>query len=295
VGTWGSGLYAINSTEGTLKWVFSYAGYVYASPAIGADGTIYVSSHNMGYLYAVDPVTGTMKWSYQMGTYTYSSPTIGTDGTIYVGTNSLGLYAINPNGTLKWRFAQPGYIYASSPAIGADGTIYVGSMDFYLYAVSPSGTLLWRSYLGGNINSSPLIGSDGTIYIGSYNFYLYAINSTSGSLAETPWPMFRYNLQRTGSREPVECNPGYYGPDCLECPGGAANPCNGHGSCDDGLAGTGICNCEPGFTDVACDGFTDDCQGTCARNRATWEAMCFADWGGSGPEYEACIRRYCQL
>ena len=34
----------------------------------------------------------------------YSSPAIGADGTIYVGSGGGKLYAINPDGTLKWAF-----------------------------------------------------------------------------------------------------------------------------------------------------------------------------------------------
>ncbi|MCX5884501.1 MAG: PQQ-binding-like beta-propeller repeat protein [Proteobacteria bacterium] len=287
VGTWGSGLYAINSTDGSLKWIFSDAGYVYPSPAIGADGTIYVGSNN-GYLYALD-VNGTKQWAFQTVNAVHSSPAIAADGTIYVGSVNHGFYAIKPDGTQKWWFSEAGNVDASSPAIGADGTIYVGSMNSNLYAIDPDGNKIGSVSLGGNVQSSPLIGPDGTVYIGSYNFYLYALNSTSSGLAQTPWPMFRYNPTRTGSKE-IPCAPGYYGPDCLECPGGAANPCNGHGTCDDDRSGTGACSCDPGFTDIACDGFTSTCEGACARTRATCEAMCYADCGGPGPvECEPCM------
>ena len=40
------------------------------------------------------------------------------------------------------------------------------------------------------------------------------------------------------------CLPGFYGPACTEpCPGGACNPCSGHGYCDGGTEGTGACAC----------------------------------------------------
>jgi hypothetical protein len=65
-----------------------------------------------------------------------SSPAIGSDGTVYVGSSDKYLYAINPNGSQKWRFLTGDAVH-SSPAIGTDGTIYVGSDDGYLYAISP--------------------------------------------------------------------------------------------------------------------------------------------------------------
>ena len=98
------------------------------------------------------------------------------------------LYAIRPDGTLKWRFETGNEIW-SSPAIGQDGTIYVGSDG--LYAISPDGTLKWRFQTSGLIKSSPAIVQDGTIYVGSDDGNLYAIASDSKGLANSPWPKFR--------------------------------------------------------------------------------------------------------
>jgi hypothetical protein len=113
----------------------------------------------------------------------FSSPAIGSDGTIYVGSDDHYLYALNPGGTLKWRY-QTGVNMNSSPAIGSDGTIYVGSHDHYiaglddhyLYALNPSGSLKWQFRTGDRVFSSPAIGSDGTIYVGSQGPYFYALN-----------------------------------------------------------------------------------------------------------------------
>ncbi|MFT4705816.1 MAG: hypothetical protein ACI81R_003528, partial [Bradymonadia bacterium] len=49
------------------------------------------------------------------------------------------------------------------------------------------------------------------------------------------------------------CAPGFFGGLCAtECPGSAATPCNSQGTCDDGLAGTGLCACDPGFGGLDC-------------------------------------------
>jgi outer membrane protein assembly factor BamB len=74
------------------------------------------------------------------------------------------LYAINPDGTLRWRFETGDGVY-SSPAIGSDGTIYVGSFDHNLYAINADGSLKWKFETGGTVKFSPAIGSDGTIYV----------------------------------------------------------------------------------------------------------------------------------
>ena len=44
------------------------------------------------------------------------------------------MYALTPQGQLKWSFATGDDAY-SSPAVGADGTVYVGSDDGKLYAL----------------------------------------------------------------------------------------------------------------------------------------------------------------
>ncbi|HHH80077.1 MAG TPA: hypothetical protein ENL13_04160, partial [Thermoplasmatales archaeon] len=93
---------------------------------------------------------------------------------IYIGSNAGYIYAINPDGALKWRY-KTGKDVLSSPAIDKNGIIYVGSMDGSFYALNPNGTLRWRYSIGDWINSSPAIDKDGTIYIASWDGYLYAL------------------------------------------------------------------------------------------------------------------------
>ncbi|MCL4557114.1 MAG: PQQ-binding-like beta-propeller repeat protein [Deltaproteobacteria bacterium] len=128
--------------------------------------------------------TGVLKWSYLTGQSIFSSPAIGADGTIYVGSNDGKLYAINPNGTLKWSYTMNPMGIWTTPAIGADGTIYVS--EDKLYAINPNGTLKWSSPIGsGTGYSSPAIGADGTIYVGADK--LYAINPNGT-------PKWSYNM-----------------------------------------------------------------------------------------------------
>ncbi|MGB3478299.1 MAG: Ig-like domain-containing protein, partial [bacterium] len=88
----------------------------------GVSDTITVTVFN-------DILSGNLKWQTFIGVvFPRSSPAIGTDGTIYIGSDDNALYAINPDGTTKWRYSTGNYVF-SSPAIGADGTIYVGSYD----------------------------------------------------------------------------------------------------------------------------------------------------------------------
>ena len=110
-------------------------------------------------------------WRYEFDWRVDADPSIGDDGTIYVGGSYGGLswylYAIYPNGTLRWRYYAGGLVWHSCPSIAEDGTIYFGAWDNSLHAVNPNGTSKWKFDTGSNIVSSPAIAGDGTIYIGT--------------------------------------------------------------------------------------------------------------------------------
>ena len=92
---------------------------------------------------------------------------IGEDGTLYFGDSSWNLYALHPDGRLKWIYKTGGVI-TSAPALAEDGTLYLGAWDSYLHAVySTNGTRKWIFPTHANIHCAPTIAPDGTIYIGT--------------------------------------------------------------------------------------------------------------------------------
>ena len=109
---------------------------------------------------------GMIKWTFDPSSASMkSSPTIGPDGTIYVGSDDDHLYAVYPNGTLRWKF-KAGYSVTSTAAISENGTVYFGSNDGIFYCLHSDGTLNWKIPVGGLISDSPLIAEDGMIYMG---------------------------------------------------------------------------------------------------------------------------------
>ena len=124
---------------------------------------------------------GSLKWKFGSESEIGNSPSISLEGIIYFGSYDNHLYALNPDGSLKWKYRAKGYVF-SSPAIARDGTIYFGSWDGYFYALNPDGSLKWKYKTEDKITeSSPAIKGDGTIYFGSGDEYLYALNP-DGSL-----------------------------------------------------------------------------------------------------------------
>ena len=177
-----------------LRWVFRTEGRVYAAPAVGQDGTVYVGSHD-GNLYAVDKA-GREKWSVDAGGKIWSSPAVASDGTIYFGSDADTFFAVNPNGEIKWtvtttlppekgeKNADGKWDVDTSPAVADDGTIYFGC-HYYLYALRPSGELKWQFQAGTGrvkIFSSPAIDADGHIYFGTQGKRFFALDAGANPL-----------------------------------------------------------------------------------------------------------------
>jgi outer membrane protein assembly factor BamB len=183
----GTGTYSIaltdigpEGTPGTWKWRLPVASM--SSPAIGADGKIYIGA-NIGALYAMNPDGTTARVWNTAAPIQYASPSIAADGKVYLGASDGTLYAFNSDGTtgLTWN---TGHYILSAPAIGANGTIYVTSFSSNLYAFNPDGTTghVWNTR--GSIYASPAIDNSGLIYVGSADSNLYCFNP-DGTTART--------------------------------------------------------------------------------------------------------------
>ena len=143
------------------------------------------------------PRKGRIKWVFypDNNAQIYPGIIIGSDSTIYFSTtyektvqghNSF-LYAIRPDGTLKWKykFDSPYAPETSVPLIAADRTIFIagGGSDHYLYAINTDGTLKWKRYA--SITSSLNIGLDGTLYFRGGDGYLNAMSQDGVLLWKT--------------------------------------------------------------------------------------------------------------
>lgn len=117
---------------------------------------------------------GHEKWKFFIDAPLFlSTPVIDGDGVLYITSSSNGLYAVYPNGTLKWHQNLIGF-QEYSPCIGIDGTIYAGTNERF-HAFYPNGTLRWILPVEKEFTSKPVVDSNGTIYVGTYDGYIYAI------------------------------------------------------------------------------------------------------------------------
>jgi outer membrane protein assembly factor BamB len=164
----------------------------FSAPTIDINGAIYIGNL-YGKLYAITTTLpgaahtswpmyrqglrhigsvegGAIKWAFEItGTAAFSSPAVGKNGIIFItsidhNNNDGYLYAVKPDGTLKWKkkYEDGGYGHLS---IADDGTIYAGASDQYLYAFWPDGKLRWKSLIWGDSRYPPAISSDSMIYL----------------------------------------------------------------------------------------------------------------------------------
>lgn len=183
----GSEAWRFNAGEPVTSIEWGGKSCAQATPAIAADGTIYILPMS-GNLFAINP-DGTEKWKYPVWAFknVWTSPSIGPDGTIYVGSEEYPpresgktseknafIYAINPDGTLKWEFDTDSNWSTSVPSIGDDGTVYTSTNECLSYcyniviALNPEGSIKWKfAPPNGVLESSISIGKDGTLYFGT--------------------------------------------------------------------------------------------------------------------------------
>jgi outer membrane protein assembly factor BamB len=141
-------LYAINSTDGAILWRTNLAdpcsglyGGDYArrfwnaggwcEPAIGPDGTIYVSFDDP-YLRAVRP-DGSIKWVTRLGMVGGFTLSVDRNGLIYAASDDGFVCVVNDEGEEISRFE--GNDWVSFPAIADDGTLIVSDSNNKVWAI----------------------------------------------------------------------------------------------------------------------------------------------------------------
>ncbi|HTD67077.1 MAG TPA: PQQ-binding-like beta-propeller repeat protein, partial [Candidatus Limnocylindria bacterium] len=163
-----------------------------STPAIGADGTVYVGTTGRR-LYSLTPEFPGffVNWSY-LAPDDVRPPVVTDDGTILIVSGG-HLRGVNEDGTEASAFT-PRSAIKSLPAVAEDGTIQFGANDERVYALGSGGTtndVLWRFDTDKNVTSSGAIGADGRFYIASENsrLYCFTINGVVRWKAATKAPI----------------------------------------------------------------------------------------------------------
>jgi outer membrane protein assembly factor BamB len=177
------------------KLAWSYELYAAASPSIGSDGTIYAGAQD-GEIHAFTPV-GLRALTYSTGGSVFSCPAIGSDGRIFAGSEDNRLYALSPAGSLQWSYATDAsglFKGAGTAIVDSGGTVIMGSDDNVVYAINSAGTLIWSYITDGRTAYSPSMDSHGRIFVGSGDNRLYCIEQVPTA---TPTPPIDLTADKT--------------------------------------------------------------------------------------------------
>src|SRR5262249_36531439 len=183
------------SPDGQERWTTFLSPGLLGPAAIGQGGTIYVGSAQGERGFYAVNSDGTLRWKSDLPGIVRGSPVVDNQGNIYVSLNT-EVAALAPDGRMQWEILQTGIF---TPVVTQDGTVYAGlAFDAfpYLAAINSDGSIKWKWKLP-NGSSAPVIGADGTIYFTASN-EIVALQAGGSPLMSSPWPCYQHDSQHTG-------------------------------------------------------------------------------------------------
>lgn len=178
VGSYDQHLYAIDETDGSVRWRFRAQRGIVSRPLVAGELVIVGSEdHNV---HAVTRQHGRLHWSFRTSMPVRSSG-VCDERTLYIGSDDGFLYRIDRSrGTMLWRYRTWGPI-RSTPAL-CDRLVVAGSDDGYVYAIDQeSGQLRWRHEVGAAVMSSAVVAGNVLIF-GASDGVVRAVHATTGEL-----------------------------------------------------------------------------------------------------------------
>jgi outer membrane protein assembly factor BamB len=200
--TFGSGVYALNKTNGNVLWNASI-GSIVCSVAYDK-GVVFLSANDPPGQYAFNATTGQQIWNKMYGRSWDSSPVI-YDGMIVqvargIANSTWSTYVLNEtNGGFIREFEAKG---STGTPLVKDGRVFIPSNDWTMWAYDlETGTELWETVpihdgrLQNYMYCSPAA-AGGAIYVQALNGTFYAINETDGDV------LWAYGLSSYGFGSP---------------------------------------------------------------------------------------------
>jgi len=147
-------VFAINASNGTLKWQSATGNAVYAGLTV-VDDVVIVASRDSA-VYVFNAVDGTLRKKIFTSNKIMATPSA-ANGVMYVPSlaGTVTAYLLETGDSL-WQFKAKSVIN-TTPFI-TPSAIFVASLDRHIYALDPStGAVLWNKELEARIKTTPLV------------------------------------------------------------------------------------------------------------------------------------------
>lgn len=147
IGNFGRQMVALDTSDGSVQWVFPTEGWVWSGPAL-VNGVLYFGDLN-GYVYAVDATSGEEVWriapapdASQVWKVT-GTPLVVND-VVYYGSENGNLYAVDAaNGDPIWNQATGGEVLSAPQLVGDLIVVALNGADTPLVAYDANGVQRW--------------------------------------------------------------------------------------------------------------------------------------------------------
>lgn len=180
------------ATERLIDWAARAPNnaQMFAAPALGADGRVYVGDYNRTiHAYSPsatpDPTVAISTFAAPPANDRIIADALVVDGKVYVGQGDKGIRVYDAQtGAQQAAFEDTSYGVWAAPVYDADqSALYVPSMDHHVYALDADTLdMIWKVDVGGVVASTPLL-HEGMLYVGTFSNELVAIDVATRAIA----------------------------------------------------------------------------------------------------------------
>lgn len=182
-------IYAIDMKTGTVKWKVETKEDTGSTCAFNPGETMVYCGADDHYMRAMHVSNGSIEWCYKTGDRVISSAIVDNKtGYLYFGSLDYNIYALNPNGTLRWKTGLFGSVWSTPVIDFKKGVIYIATdnvnAEFNLYALEQdTGTIIWRKYSSFAFLATPRLSlATGELYIADKGGNVFMIDAESGRI-----------------------------------------------------------------------------------------------------------------
>src|SRR3954454_7509485 len=190
-GTENGTVYALRTSDGSVKWRYRASGAVKGGVAMDYRGRLFFGDYS-GHLTSVRASDGHKLWrvstsgaryGLSSGQF-YATPAVAY-GRVYIGNTDGFVYSFaSSTGKLAWRIHTGGYVYGSAAVAQVPGgrpTVYFGSYDRRLYALDArSGARRWVRAAGGRVSGGTVVLGD-TVWVSTLEGQTRAFGARTGN------------------------------------------------------------------------------------------------------------------